>query len=146
MKSTMVSTECPYPFSKSVEGSADTKSHKILILALVCVFVLIFSPAMHAQATGSFSGNVLDKSGAAIPGATVVATSQGTGLAREGKTDNAGHYLIPLLAVGNYTVRVDAAGFRSAESKDLQLQIDQARELEFSLLPAALVTTVALSG
>lgn len=101
---------------------------------------------MHGQATGSFSGNVLDKSGAAVPGATVTATSQATGLGRDVKTDNAGHYLIPLLPVGTFTVRVDASGFRSAESKDLHLQVDESRELDFSLVPGTVVTTVDVSG
>jgi hypothetical protein len=48
-----------------------------------------------------------------------------------------------LLPVGTYTVRVDATGFQSAESKDLHLQVDEARELDFSLAPATVVTTVA---
>jgi hypothetical protein len=101
---------------------------------------------MHGQATGSFSGNVTDKSGSAIPGASVIATSQGTGLVRDTKADSSGHYLLPLLPVGTYTVHVDASGFQSAESKDLRLQIDEARELDFPLVPATVVTTVAVSG
>jgi len=101
---------------------------------------------MFGQATGSFSGTIVDKSGSGVPTATVVATSQGTGLTREGKTDSAGHYLIPLLPVGVYTVRVDAAGFQSAASQGLHLQVDEARELDFSLVPATVVTTVAVSG
>ena len=99
-----------------------------------------------ARRIGSFSGNVLDKSGSAVPGATVVATSQGTGMAREGKTDSSGHYLIPLLSVGTYNVHVDATGFQSAESRDLHLQVDEARKLDFSLVPATVVTTVAVTG
>ncbi|MGA8670733.1 MAG: carboxypeptidase-like regulatory domain-containing protein, partial [Terracidiphilus sp.] len=137
-----VSAQCP----RSVEGQADTKLRKILLLPVICFLALMFSPDMHGQATGSFSGNVIDKSGSAVPGATVVATSEGTGLARDGKTDNTGHYLIPLLPVGTYTVRVDAAGFQSAETKDLRLQVDEARELDFSLVPATVVITVAVSG
>jgi hypothetical protein len=129
-----------------VENSADTKFHKILLLVVVCVLTLMISPAILGQATGSFSGNVLDKSGSAIPEAAVVVTSQGTGLVRDGKADNAGHYLIPLLPVGTYTVRVDAAGFQSAESKGLYLQVDEAREINFSLAPAAVVTTVDVTG
>ena len=113
---------------------------------VVCVLVLMISPAMHGQATGSFSGNVLDKSGSGIAGATVIATSQTTGLTRDTKTDSAGHYLLPLLPVGIYTVHVDATGFQSAESKDLHLQIEEARELDFALVPATVVTTVAVSG
>ncbi len=144
MKRTMVDAQCP----NSAEGSADIRSRKILLSVLACGIVLMVSPAMHGQATGSFSGNVLDKSGSSVPGATVTATYQGTGLAREGKTDSAGHYLIPLLPVGTgtYTVHVDAPGFRSAESRDLSLQVDEARELDFSLVPATVVTTVAVSG
>ena len=142
MKPMMIGTKCP----RSVERLADTKFHRILILVFVGLLALIVSPAMHGQATGSFSGNVLDKSGSGVPGAAVIATSQATGLARDGKTDGSGHYLIPLLPVGIYTVHVDATGFQSAESKDLHLQIDEARELDFALVPATVVTTVAVSG
>src|SRR3984957_8707665 len=141
MKHTIVDTKCPI----SVED-ADTRSHKLLISIVVYVVTLMMSPAMRGQATGSFSGNVGDKSGSAIPGATVIATSQGTGLTRDTKADASGHYLIPLLPVGIYTVHVDASGFQSAESKDLRLQVDEARELDFALVPATVVTTVAVSG
>ena len=147
MRRTMVATNCP----RSVKGPADTNffpilRFPILRLLVVCALALILSPALHGQATGSFSGNVLDKSGSAIPGATVTATSQGTGLARNTQTDAAGHYLIPLLPVGTYTVRVDAPGFQSAESKDLRLQVDEARELDFPLAPANVVTNVAVTA
>ena len=142
MKCTMLGTILPI----SAELTTDSRSHKILILSLVSFFALLFSPTMQGQATGSFSGNVLDKSGAGVAGGTVSATSQATGLAREGKTDTSGHYLIPLLPVGIYTVRVDASGFQSAESKDLKLQVDEAREVDFTLVPAAVVTTVAVTG
>src|SRR5580704_19478671 len=142
MRRTIVGTTCP----RSVEGSADTKSYKTLLLVIACVLALVISPELYGQATGSFSGNVLDKTGSGVVGATVTATSQGTGLARDVKTDNAGHYLVPLLPVGTYTVHVDASGFQSAESKDLRLQVDEARELDFSLSPPTVVTTVAVTG
>ena len=135
----MVGTKCP----TSVQTSADAKSHKILPFVVACLLALVISPALHGQATGSFSGNVTDKSGSGIPGATVIATAQGTGLIRDTKTDSAGHYLLPLLPVATYTVHVDATGFQSAESKDLHLQVDEARELDFPLVPATVATTVA---
>jgi hypothetical protein len=133
---------CP----QSVSHSSDTRSRIFILFAIIFVFALFGAPAMHAQATGSFSGNVLDKSGSAIPGATVAATSEGTGLDREVKTDSTGHYLIPLLPVGVYTVHVEASGFQKTESKDLSLQVNEARELDFTLLPGTVVTTVAVSG
>ncbi len=131
---------------KSTEARANQRPRRIFAFVVSCVLALAISPAMYGQATGSFSGNVTDKSGSGIAGATVIATAQGTGLARTSNTDGAGHYLIPLLPVGTYTVHVDATGFQSAESKDLRLQIDEARELDFPLVPATVVTTVAVSG
>ena len=142
MKCTNSATICP----QSVKGHADKKFLYFFILAILCFSALILSPRLNAQATGSFSGNVLDKAGSALPGATVTATSDETGLARETKTDTGGHYLIPLLPVGTYTVRVDSAGFQSAESKGIHLQVDQARELDFSVVPATVVTSVAVTG
>ena len=142
MRCTMVCVECPIP----VKRSADKNFHKAILLVVVCVLGFMMPAVLHAQATGSFSGNVFDKSGSAVPGASVIATSEGTGMVRTGKTDNVGHFLIPLLPVGTYTVRADAAGFRSAESKDLRLQVDEAREVDFSLVPAGVVETVAVSS
>ncbi|WP_433969673.1 carboxypeptidase regulatory-like domain-containing protein [Tunturiibacter gelidiferens] len=81
-----------------------------------------------------------------MSGATVTVTAQGTGLTREAKTDSAGHYLVPLLPVEIYTVRVDFTGFQSTEAKDLHLQVDEARELDFSIAPATVVSTVTVSG
>jgi hypothetical protein len=89
---------------------------------------------------------VIDKSASGIPGAAVTVTAQETGQLRAVKTDDAGHYLVPLLPVGMYTVHVDATGFKSAETRDLRLQVDEARELDFTLVPATVVTTVAVSA
>ena len=142
MKFRMLGAKC----MRKVNYSVEKKFHNVLLLVIVCVLTLIISPSMNGQATGSFSGNVLDKSGSAIPGATILVTSQGTGMTREGKADSVGHYLIPLLPVGTYTLHVDAASFQSAESKGLYLQVDEARELDFTLVPASVVTTVAVTG
>jgi hypothetical protein len=142
MKCTSSAAPCPEP----VLGQTGKKFHHYLLLAIVLLFALILSPNLQGQATGSFAGNVLDKSGSALPGATVTVTSEATGLARESKTDSAGHYLIPLLPVDNYAVRVDSPGFQSAVSKGLHLQVDQARELDFSLNPAAVTESVAVTG
>jgi Carboxypeptidase regulatory-like domain len=142
MKRTTIGPESP----KSTEDLANKIPHRLVLLVVACALALAISPAVYGQATGSFSGTVADKSGSSVSGATVTATSQGTGLARTGKTDDAGHYSIPLLPVGTYTVRVDSTGFQSSESKDLTLQVDQARELDFSLVPASVSTTVTVAG
>ncbi|MGD0445135.1 MAG: carboxypeptidase-like regulatory domain-containing protein [Edaphobacter sp.] len=141
MNRTVIGAWCP----KSTEDFRNKIQRRVLI-AVACFLAFAVSPAMYGQATGSFSGNVLDKSGSSVSGATVTATSQRTGLSRTTKTDSAGHYLIPLLPVDTYSVRVDFTNFQSAESKDLHLQVDEARELDFNLSPATVVSTVTVSG
>src|SRR5258708_20625822 len=111
---------------------------------IVAVSSLLFSisPVVYSQATGSFSGTVSDKAGAVVSGATVKVNSQGTGVSREAKTDDSGQYLIPLLPVAIYTIRVESPGFGAAEQKDVRLQVDEHRELNFNLSPAS-VTSAA---
>ncbi|MGB6834362.1 MAG: carboxypeptidase-like regulatory domain-containing protein, partial [Candidatus Acidiferrum sp.] len=119
---------------------------RILFVFVICAFAASLSPALYGQANGSFSGTVLDKSGSAISGATVTATSQSTGASRQATTDEAGHYLIPLLPVTIYTLRVEFQGFQTVETKDLRLQVEESRELDFTLAPSTVSSTVEVTG
>ena len=105
------------------------------LLVLFCTLVFPVCPLLYGQATGSFSGTVTDKTGSVISGADVKATVQGTGISRESKTDDSGHYLMPLLPIGEYTIRVESQGFGPVEQKDVRLQVDEHRELNFTLTP-----------
>ena len=120
---------------------------KRTLLAAVFSFV-VFSvcPLLYGQATGSFSGTVTDKTGAAISGATVKVTSQGTALTREAQTDDTGHFVVPQLAVSTYTLRVEFSGFQAIEQKDVRLQVDEHRELNFTLAPASVTANVEVSA
>jgi hypothetical protein len=127
------------------EGVAMPNKRALLVF-IVFSFAFSVCPLLYGQATGSFSGTVSDRAGAVIAGATVKATSQGTGLSREVKTDDSGHYLIPLLPVAFYTIRVDSQGFQASEQKDARLQVDEHREVDFTLAPASVSATVEVSA
>ena len=116
------------------------------LLALLCSLVFSVCPLLYGQATGSFSGTVSDKTGSVISGATVRATAQGTGISRESKTDGTGHYLMPLLPIGDYTIRAESQGFAPVEQKDVRLQVDEHRELDFTLVPASVTLAVEVSA
>src|SRR6266849_3398372 len=115
---------------------------RILTAVVVCIVATCCGQMAYGQATGSFLGTVTDKSGSAISGASVRVTSQGTGASREAKTDDAGHYIINLLPVSIYTIRVEFQGFQAVESKDVKLQVGEQRELDFVLSPATVGSTV----
>ncbi|MGA3298455.1 MAG: carboxypeptidase-like regulatory domain-containing protein, partial [Candidatus Acidiferrales bacterium] len=102
---------------------------KFLFAVLACLCLLLCSPASHAQANGSLSGTVTDKSGATVVGAKITVTSQGTGAVRDSVSDDVGHYLIPLLPVGIYTLHVEFSGFQPSDTKDVRLQVDEQREV-----------------
>jgi hypothetical protein len=121
-------------------------SQKARFAVIFCSLVCLFSPLLHGQATGSFSGTVSDKAGAVISGASVKITSQGTAFTRDVKTDDTGHYTVPLLPAAFYMIHVEATGFGPVEQKDLRLQVDEQREVNFALQPASVSTQVEVNA
>lgn len=115
---------------------------------VVCLGSLAFSisPFLRAQATGSISGTVSDTSGSVVSGAKVTVTGQEIGLTRVTATDDSGRYVIPLLPVAHYGIRVELAGFQAAEDKDVRLQVDEHRELDFRLAPASVTETLEVTA
>jgi hypothetical protein len=74
---------------------------------------LLSAGAMFAQFdAGQISGFIRDTSGATVPGATVLATNQGSLEQRKTTTNQEGYYILPQLSVGRYDVSVEAAGFK----------------------------------
>ena len=116
------------------------------LTVVVCAVAFSLCPLLEGQANGSFSGVVSDKAGAVVSGAIVKVSSQGTGVVREAKTDESGHYLIPVLPVAYYSIRVEGPGFQSTEQKNIRLQVDEHREVDFSLAPASVSSTVEVSA
>jgi hypothetical protein len=84
----------------------------LFFLAVLCGSV----PNAHAQtaSTGQLVGDISDPSGAAIPRATVTAKGTATGETRTVTSDHVGHYVVPLLPPGAYSVTATASGFASA--------------------------------
>lgn len=115
-------------------------------VAVIGLLVFLACPSLYGQANGSFSGTVTDKTGSVISGARVTITSQATGLTRQVTTDGSGHYLAPLLPVANYTLRVEASGFQTVEDKDVRLQVDESREVDFTLAPASVTQQVEVNA
>ncbi len=124
----------------------EMSSKKTCFAVALCAVVCLFSALLQGQATGSFSGTVSDNTGAVVAGAKVTVTAQATNAARDAVTDDTGHFLVPLLGVGDYSIKVEVSGFKPAEAKAVRLQIDEHRELDFKLVPASVTTNVEVSA
>src|SRR5260370_31218099 len=79
-------------------------------MKLICSFTLIlmavFVGQAHAQ-TAILRGQVLDESGALVPGAKVTLTGSG-GFVKTATASSEGSYNFPDLPAGNYTVQASA--------------------------------------
>ena len=102
-------------------------------LRRVLLFVLCAIGAAYAQtaSTGQLVGDVTDPSGGAIPGASITVKETATGETRVVTTDRVGHYVVPLLPPGTYSIAAKATGFASSASNNVTV-------------PAATSTTVNL--
>ncbi len=85
----------------------------LLRLLLICLLVLSYA-SLIAQAETGVRGTVSDKSGVAVPNATVTATSIETGEKQTATTGPDGAYKMDLPA-GNYRLAFEAAGFKTSE-------------------------------
>ena len=91
-------------------------------------------------------GTLKDQSGGVLPGVTVTATNQETGLTRTAVTEANGDYRLPALPPGAYTVTAELVGFSTETRPDIVLVIDQTATIDFTLRPAALQETVTVTG
>jgi hypothetical protein len=94
-----------------------------LLFLLVTGLLLLQSPALAQETTGTVSGVVQDATGAAIPGATVVLTDVGNKTERKTISKGAGEFAIASVTSGaTYRVTVSMVGFKSWESQPFPLR------------------------
>jgi hypothetical protein len=100
----------------------------------------------HAQVSGSITGTVTDPSDAPVSAAAVIARNLETGAVRSTATDDAGHYLLLALPVGQYEVRVTKAGFQEAARSGIPLAIGQEVRVDLNLQVGAVETQVIVTS
>jgi hypothetical protein len=89
----------------------------IILLAVAWTGILQTSAQVSTAGVRVISGTVLDPSGAAIPGARVNLIGADGTLAGQSLTDNAGAFRFNHAGVGEYTVDIQAVGFRETKTK-----------------------------
>ena len=95
---------------------------------------------------GTIAGTVVDKSGAVVPGATVVATHVDTKVARETVSNASGNYALPYLRAGIYDVSVDLMGFTGARVERVVVSVGSTATVNLTLAPAGLTEEVTVTA
>jgi hypothetical protein len=98
------------------------------------------------EVTASITGTVTDPQGAALPGATVTATSQERGQTFTALTNDSGLYRIAQLPVGTYTVKVEKSGFSLASYPAFVLTLNQVARVDVAMKVGQTSETVEVSG
>jgi hypothetical protein len=118
--------------------------------AHVCMAIALciaFSTAAFAQSdVGTITGFVKDQSGAIVPSAKVTIRSEATKEEHVVTTDTQGHYTVPGLIPGNYTITAQAQGFKQYVSNKNTLQANSTIQLDGVLTVGATTETVEVSA
>jgi phosphatidate phosphatase APP1 len=83
------------------------------------ISMLLLNLAFAQDFRGTITGRVMDASKASIPNATVTVKNTATNETFTATTDNEGNYKVPFLRPGDYTITVEASGFKKAGSRFL---------------------------
>src|SRR5687767_668743 len=103
-------------------------------VAWVVVSLLAVPTLTHAQAVrGTLLGNVSDSSGAAVPGATVTATDQGTSISSTTTTNADGNYTFPNLKDAIYRVEAELSGFKKVLRENVRVDVNTTIRVDFAL-------------
>jgi hypothetical protein len=95
---------------------------------------------------GTINGNVTDSSQAALAGAKVVVTEQGTGFQRDTVTSAAGVYTLPELPPGSYTVRISASGFQPYTRTGVVVTVQTTTRVDAALAVGGVSESVTVSA
>ncbi|MGB7719113.1 MAG: carboxypeptidase-like regulatory domain-containing protein [Bryobacteraceae bacterium] len=111
------------------------------LLALLCAG-LAFGQAVNA----TLLGIVTDASGAVVPNAKVTITEVNTGVGRSGQTNESGNYTFPNLPPGQYSVTVEAAGFKKETRRDIGLLVNTTQRVDIQLQPGNVSETIEVTA
>jgi outer membrane receptor protein involved in Fe transport len=117
-------------------------------LLTACVLLISGAALGQSQATtGNIEGQVIDPNGAAVPGVTVTATNQETGLAKTGDTDADGVYRIIFLPPGRYRVTTSGVqGFAGSDYGNVVVTVGGKTPLDIQLKVGGTTTMVDVAA
>lgn len=116
------------------------------LLSIVALFALLTGCMFAQNVSSSVKGTVVDPNGALVPGAVCQLTNRATGNTLEVQSDASGTFTFLNVLAGDFTLRVNAKGFRPAETA-VSVSASQIRTLgEMKLQIGAGTETVTVSS
>ena len=85
--------------------------HSRIVTTVVLLAVAISVAGLRAQRYSTLSGTVTDQTNAVLPNVTVAVTNAAAQARHEVRTDRTGHFELPGLPDGDYSIAIDEPGF-----------------------------------
>jgi hypothetical protein len=112
-------------------------------LSIVLATVAVFGQVV----TASLEGTVQDPSGGVIAAAKVQVVNTSTNVLAHTQTDSAGRFIFTSLAPGGpYTLTAEAAGFKKEERAGINLEVNQAAQVDVPLQVGSATETVKVTA
>lgn len=121
--------------------------HFLSLFCLAAIFSLFALSNSKAQViSGDLVGTVLDKSGSAVPAASIEAVNVATGVKYTTTANAAGEYRFTNLPVGAYNVSASAANFATTTVSAFQVELNKTVTLPITLEVKGVANTIEVSG
>src|SRR5262249_25354782 len=101
--------------------------------ASLVVYVLAGNLAHAQQGTGELRGKVSDSQNAVLPGVTVVAKNEATGMFREAVSGPDGSFFMSALTPGVYEITGQLSGFKKYQRKGARVEVGKTLTIEVQL-------------
>ncbi len=102
-------------------------------LVVLSLLLVAAPPARPQEARGSIAGKVTDPQGAVIAGATVTVTGTETNAVSRTRSNDTGYFEVTLLNPSQYSIAVEAPGFKRAVRSGLDLNVAGRLDIAFQL-------------
>jgi hypothetical protein len=120
-----------------------TPRHLCQLTALIAVSALnLFAQEFRATITGHIS----DPTGAGVPNAAVTVTNTATNEQLTAVSSSAGDYSVPFVKPGNYSVTIEAAGFKKQVRDDLVARVGDRVTVDFAMAIGDVAESVVVTG
>ena len=119
------------------------------VVNLIKLFLVLVALAVVAAAqtgTSNITGAIRDTNGAAVPGATVTARNEATGVASTQTTTDSGVYAFSSLPVGKYTITVEKQGFKTLQKTGNVLEVGTPLTVDGALEVGQVTETVTVQS
>ena len=94
------------------------------LFSLAVILLLVTGIAFAQTTSGNVAGSVKDATGAAVPHATIIVTSESTGVESTTVSNGAGEFLVQNLLPAEYDVKTVAPGFAPSLIKGIHVELN----------------------